>query len=234
MSFVKDRKNLLISCLLAVLALALLILILVNIEWSILPYGSFEQDGYRITYRGNARGILSVRIKAPDGSRSRLSFEADKKLLKEHDAALIAYDLDGDDDTDLLLPFSANDKGELRYRGLLCEDGAFSVSSELSDLANPSFDEIDGVLTTSNYDIHYLEEPTDNKPPLYEERFEIARYDVIDGALRCAEVRAITYYSENDYCCYSIYAYSAEYEELMYVDEQWFEPDDMNEYPLEW
>ena len=79
-----------------------------------------------------------------------------------------------------------------------------------------------------------LVEKNTNSPEVYIRKHSITKYAFLNGEFTALEERAILYYAENDYYCYSVYEYDEEYGGFKYVDEKWFDPEDIDKYHLSW
>jgi len=168
-----------------------------------------------------------------DGSRvGSLKLSADAETYSDS-AKILLLDVNADSETDILLPFALDEDGDVHYTAFTAENGKFKSADGITDLADPSVGE-DGLIYTDEERRVQISPETSKSPETYETYHTIAKHGFIDGALVTLETRSIIYYSENDYCCYSVYVYDEDFKELTYFDEKWFDPSALEEYPLGW
>ena len=225
-------SKILIICLSAV-ALALL-LALAALIVNPISYYDFEQDGYSFEYKGSFGTARRVIIRQDGEKLSSVRVSTDADTFDSPDAlyAIIA-DLDGDADDDIIIPIGIDEEDDVLCSAFLA-DGKKLAECKDRALANPTFEAEEGMIYTEETVKDVIQEATKTNPEFYELTEKIAKHAFIDGALISLEERAIIYYSENDYYCYSIYEYSEETKDLAYVDEIWFDPIKLDQYPLNW
>ena len=229
----KTKTSKIITICLSIIALALLAALLVLIINPV-SYHKFEADGYSFEYKGSYGMARRVIIKNGEEKISTVHIKTDAAILDSADDfyAIIA-DLDGDGDDDILLPTAKNDNDDVICSALLF-DGKNFAAYEDSALSNPNLDKETKIIYTRETVRNTIEEATEISPELYELTEKIAKHTFEDATLITLEERAIIYYSENDYYCYSIYQYNEETKDLAYVDEIWFDPIKLDQYPLNW
>lgn len=226
-------SKILIICL-SVVTLALLVS-LAALILNPVSYYEFEQDGYSFNYKGSFGKARRVIIKNDGKKISAVHIKSNANIFDsiEKFSAVIA-DLDGDSDEDILLPTAHDEESDV-ICSVLCFDGNEFVAYEGAALANPTFDAESKIIYTEETVKLVIEEATKNSPEFYESTEKIAQHAFdADGTLITLAERAIIYYSETDYYCYSIYEYSEETKDLAYVDEIWFDPIKLDQYPLSW
>ena len=230
----KTKTSKIITLCLAVIAAALLISLL----WLILnpiSYYEFEEDGYRFNYKGSFGKARRVIIKNGEEKLSTVTIKSSSDIFDSIGSlnAIIA-DLDGDTDDDILIPTDYDDDGDVEY-SLFISEGKKLTKLEDATFANPTFDSDSKIIYTKETINNVILEETKTSPKCYELTEKIAKYSFDeDGALITLAERSIIYYSENDYYCYSIYEYSEKTKDLAYVDEIWFDPIKLDQYPLSW
>ena len=226
-------SKILIICLSAV-ALALL-LSLAALIFNPISYYGFEEDGYSFNYRGSFGTARRVVIKNDGEKISTVHIKSDADMFDSLESltAIIA-DLDGDADEDILLPTAHDDEDDVICSVFLFDGEEFDVYEDAA-LANPELDSESGIIFTEETVRVVIQEATKNSPEFYELTEKITKHTFdADGKLIALEERAIIYYSESDYYCYSIYEYNEETKDLAYVDEIWFDPIKLDQYPLTW
>ena len=229
-------KNILITvlCVTAViLSLALLMMRSLDIHFNFSSYHSFEQGGYDFTFKGSFGNVRKLIIKQNDQKIAALPFKSSSDVFfTEFGYEAEFEDINGDGTDDLLLPRIIDEDGDKHMIAYIAQNDSFVYNDHLTDLPG----------LTSDGEFIYTEQtvkeiiPTEqeNTPEYYERRHSIAKHCFINGNFVTLEERAITYYSENDYYSYSVYKYSEEHGEMMYDKEKWFDPNDLDKYPLNW
>lgn len=230
----KTKTSKIITIALAIVALALL-LALAALIFNPISYYEFEEDGYTFIYRGSFGKARRVVIKNDGEKISTVHIKSDADMFEgtESFGAIIA-DLDADADEDVLLPTAYDEDGDVICSVFLFDGAEFAVY-EGAALANPTLDAESKIIYTEETVKVVIEEATKNSPEFYERSEKIAQHAFdANGTLIALAERAIIYYSETDYYCYSIYEYSEETKDLAYVDEIWFDPIKLDQYPLSW
>ena len=230
----KTKTSKIITICLAVIA-GVLLFSLLALVLNPITYHKFEEDGYSFEYRGSFGKARRVVIKEGGEKISTVRIKSDTAIFESiSDFGAIIADINGDDNDDILLPTAHDEDGDVIYSVFLFENGEF-VKYEDAELANPTFDAESGVIYTEETVKVVIQEATKNSPEFYESTEKIAKraFDG-DGKLITLAERSIIYYSENDYYCYSIYEYDEEAKDLAYVDEIWFDPIKLDQYPLAW
>lgn len=233
----KDKKNLILilAAVIALIAVILLCFKIFNVRFNIITYHSFEQNGYSFTFKGSSGEVRKLKIEKDSKKTATLPFEASPDIFKNEFGFSAKFaDINNDGLNDLILPRTLDDDVDVHYQVYLANDETFIYSESLCDLSNISIDEENSLIFTDRCDKEVLVEETKFAPEFFERKHTIAKHSFIDGEFITLEERAITYYSENDYYCYSIYRYDEGAKELKYVDEQWFDPEEIEGYPLNW
>lgn len=229
----KAKTSKIITICLSVIAIGLLIALLALILNPI-KYYEFEEDGYTFIYKGSFGKARRVIIKNDGEKISTINIKSDADIFDsiEEFKAIVA-DIDGDAEDDILIPTAHDEEDDVIYSVFLF-DGEEFAAYEGAAVANPMLDE-SGIIYTEETIKIVIEEETKISPEIYERTEKIAKHAFdADGKLITLEERAIIYYSESDYYCYSIYEYNEEAKDLVYVDEIWFDPIKLDQYPLTW
>lgn len=230
----KAKTSKIITICLSVIAIGLLIALLALIINPI-KYYEFEEDGYTFIYKGSFGKARRIIIKNNGEMISTVHIKSDADIFDSiEDFKAIIEDLNGDSEVDILLPTAHDEDGDVIYSALLFDRNEFTVYEDAA-LANPVFDSESGIIYTEETIKDVIQEAAKKSPEFYELTEKIAKHTFdADGKLITLEERAIIYYSESDYYCYSIYEYSEETKDLAYVDEIWFDPIKLDQYPLNW
>ena len=233
------KKNVIIIILCAITAvclLATLIINIFNIKFNVINYHSFQQDGYSFNFKGSFDTVRKVVVKHDSKKLCSLPFDASVEVFdNEFGFSAKFIDVNGDSASDLILPSAIDEDGDIHYSVYLADsENGFIFTEDLADLSNVSVEEGTGFILTEERTKEILAEATDTSPDFYILRHEIAKLGFKDGRLLTLEERALTYYSENDYYCYSLYTHDEAFGGLKYQDEKWFEPDKLEDYPLNW
>ncbi len=206
-----------------------------DIHFNIITYHSFEQDGYSFKFKGSFDTVRKVVIKKDSKKIGSLPFDAASSVFEENESEYSARleDINGDGNEDIILPCLFDSDGDIHYTVYLSGDGGkLAYHEELKDLPNLTID--NELILTEETTRETLLEGTSNSPEIYIVTHRITKLSFINGDFIALEERAVIYYSENDYYCYSIYAYDDNHGGLKYVDEKWFDPEDIDKYPLKW
>ena len=219
-----------------VISATVVIVNLFDIHFNVITYHSFEQDGYSFTFKGSRGSVRKVIIKNDSRRIGAFPFNSSAELFKsESDYSASFADINFDGTKDLLLTSAIDTDGDLHVSAFLLSPlGKITYSDSLGDLSNLKLDPEQKLLFTEYTSKEVTEEATANNPELYEIKHVIQKHAFIEGELITLEERAINYYAENDYYCYSVYEYDKSYGGLKYVDEKWFDPDKLDNYPLNW
>lgn len=233
-----DKKKRIIQ---AICALALLIFLsfifvkIFDIHFNIITYHSFEQDGYFFKFKGSENTVRKVIIKKDSKKVGSLPFDAASSVFEAGKSKYRATfeDANGDGNVDILLPCAFDEDTDVHYTVYIANgNGTLEYDERMKDLPNLS---IDGEhLLTEQTAKEILVEENTNSPEIYIRKHIITKHAFLNGEFTAIEERAILYYAENDYYCYSVYVYDEEYGELKYVDEKWFDPEEIDKYPLKW
>ena len=233
------KKNLiliLLSTITAVCMLATLIITVFNIKFNIVSYHSFEQNGYSFNFKGSFDTVRKVIIKENSKKLCSLPFNSSPEVFNNDFGFSAKFiDVNNDSASDLILPSAVDEDGDIHYSVYLSDaEHGFFFHEDLVDLSNLSIEEETGFILTDETSKEILAEGTKSSPEFYVLRHKITRYTFEGEKLLALEERAITYYSENDYYCYSIYKHDDAFGGLKYQDEKWFDPDKLEDYPLNW
>lgn len=233
------NKNVILIILYSITAfciLGMLIINIFNIKFNIISYHSFEKDGYSFNFKGSFNTVRKVIIKEDSKRLCALPYSASTDIFEsEFGFSAKFVDANNDSISDLILPNSIDEDGDIHYSLYLGDkENGFAFSEDLADLSNISIEEETGLILTEETSKEILAEGTKSSPEFYVLRHEITRCTIDDGKLLKLETRAIIYYSENDYYCYSVYKHDDDFGGLKYQDEKWFDPEELENYPLNW
>ena len=233
------KKNIILIILCAIVAFCTLSVFIINvfdIKFNFVTYHSFEQDGYLFSFKGSHDTVRKMIIKKDSKKLCSLPFDSTSEIFEnEFGFSAIFSDLNQDSKDDIILPCALDSDGDIHYSAFLADSSDSFISVEgMNSLSNISIDEENGYVLTNEITKEILAEGTDTSPEFYVLRHSIARHGFENGKFITLEERAVTYYSENDYYCYSIYEHDEAFGGLKYVDEIWFEPSELGKYPLDW
>lgn len=225
----KNKTSKIITVCLSIIVAALLFALLALI-FSPVSYYELEQDGYTFVYKGSFGMARKLIIKNGAEKICAVNISSDSDIFDSIDNfSVIIESLEGDDNKDFLIPTAHEEDGDIIYSAIL-----FDGNKSDAYLANPTFESELGVIYTTETDKKIIEEGTKTSPEIYELTKKIAKHSLSGDTIITLEERAITYYAENDVYCYSIYQHSERTNALACVDEIWFDPIKLSEYPLDW
>lgn len=238
MKIMKKKNTILIvlCTITAICTLAIFIINVFDIKFNVVNYHSFDQDEYSFTFKGSFNTVRKVVVKKNSKKLSALPFDSSSEIFdNELGYSAKFLDVNNDSSDDLLLPSAIDNDGDIHYSVFLADaNEGFCFNEDLKDMSNISLDEDTGLILTEDTTKEILAEGTKSSPEFYILRHKIAKHKFDGGKLITLEERSITYYSENDYYCYSVYKYDDDFGGLKYQNEKWFEPDELKNYPLNW
>lgn len=203
-----------------------------ELHFNIIKYHEESVSDYTLKYYGSFGEIRKIKIYKDGKKVCRADFDSSTDFFDNSDARPQPVDLNSDGCDDLLVPFLLDIYDDIHYAAFICVGTDLAPSEVLSDICNVKTESGTGIVSSEKTEKFYTEKPTENNPEVYEEKHSITEYRWTDGEFLAWSERAVTYYSETDYCCYSVREYDAEYGGLKYVSDKWFEPADMDKYPL--
>ncbi len=234
----KNKKNLifLLAAIISLIAIILLCFNIFDIHLNLIKYHTFEQDSYSFTFKGSLGDVRTLKIKSGSEKIASLPFEASSDVFENEFGFSAKFeDINGDGLADLLLPRIVDDDADIHYQAYPADSNlGFTYNEALCDLVNISVDTQNSLIFTDTTFKEILAEETKHSPEFFIRTHMIRKHAFVNGEFITLEERAIIYYSENDFYCYSIYRYDEEDKELKYVDEQWFDPEEIEDYPLGW
>lgn len=234
----KNKKNLilLIAAIIAITAIIILCFKIFDIHFNFVTYHSFEQDGYSFTFKGSSGEVRKLKIEKDSKKITVLPFEASSEVFdNEFGFSAKFIDINTDENKDLIIPRIVDSDGDIHYQAFLSDtEGGFTYNELLCDLVNVSVDEENSLVFTDSTFKEIIAEETKFSPEFFIRTHMIKKHAFMDGEFITLEERAIIYYSETDYYCYSIYKYDEAEKKLKYVDEQWFDYEEIENYPLGW
>ena len=219
-----------------IISATIVIINVFDIHFNIITYHSFEQDGYSFALKGSSGEVRKVVIKKDSKRLGAFPFSSTSDVFKTDKGYSAEFaDVNFDGIADLLLPCAFDTDGDVHHSVFLIGDsGRITYSEKLSDLSNLKLDADNKLIFTEYTSKEVLEEGNANNPEMYETKHVIQKHSFFNGEFITLEERAINYYAENDFYCYSVYEYDESYGGLKYVDEKWFDPDKLDNYPLNW
>lgn len=224
-----DKKKLitLIGC---IIIIALLTLILIN-RTNIISHYTCDTESYSFSFKGSFNSVRKVVIKSEELGRISLPFEASPDIFDSDDFNITFTDINADGANDILIPCLYEGE-DIFFSIFPAKDGSYVYNEALRSLPFKSSSE--GIIYSEYTQKEIITEATENSPEDYILTHAIERHVLRDAKFITLEKRAIIYYSESDYYCYSVYTYDPEYDELIYSDEKWFSREDLDKYPLNW
>ena len=195
-----------------------------GIEINIIKHHDTQLNGLTLKFYGDLKEIKLLKVYDGSTRRATLKISVDKAILEEaHTFQPYLDDLNGDGHLDLIVPHSKDDNQDFRYAAFLWDRNSsmFTDSGALNDIANISLNTDTGTITSTMLIRTLIAEEQPNLPEIYETRKVLTEYKMIDDYFVAYREVALTYYSETDIYCYSIYDYDPELEKLVYTDEQW-------------
>ncbi len=231
-------KNAIITTLTVIILLITVSILLFNIldiQLNFMTYHKAVDGEYTLSFKGSFGNVRKVKISKNSKKLCSLPFNASADIFS--DSYEIRWDdVNFDGEQDLLLVCAIDEDGDVHYTALLSDssENTFIYNESLSDLPNLTLDPESKTLFTSYTEKTFTEEQKPNTPDKYAEKKAIRKYEYLNGEPTATEERAITFYSETDYYCYSIYEYDEKHKELTYRDEKWFSRDKLSSYPLSW
>ena len=217
---------------LSAVALALL-LSLAALIFNPISYHKFEEEGYSFNYKGSFGTVRRVVIKSGDEKIASVNLRSDADIFSTiENFSAVFEDLNADGKRDILLPTAHEDDGDVIYSLILSEGDSFVAYSGERTFSNVSFFKHGDHICAEESSKEIIAEKTASSPEFFIRTRKISKLIFVGGEVISLEERASIYYSETDYCCYSIYEYDEAEKALVYVDEIWFDPADIDKYPL--
>ena len=238
MRYYMKLKNFIISALTVILLLTSITIVIFkvfDIHLNLITHHKLTDGEYTFSFKGSFKNVRVVKISKDSKKISSLPFNASADIFS--DSYSIKWDdVNFDNIEDPILVCATDDDGDLHYTAYIFnkDSNTFSYYEALSDLPNLTIDSEQKALFTSQTQKTFVEESKPNTPDKYELKKAITRYGYLNGVPTALEERALTFYSETYYYCYSVYKYNEKYGELTYSDEKWFHPDKLENYPLSW
>ena len=231
-------KNIIITSLtvfILLLTIAIVLIRVYDIHFNFTTYHSVNDSDYTFSFKGSFGKVRAVKIEKNSKKLCTLPFNASPDIFDDSYSAKWR-DINFDGEEDLAFINSKDDDGDIHYIAYIYDpsENEFVYTEALSDLPNFTVDHENKSIYTSYKSKTYIEDPTPNSPEKYEQKTAIGKFELVNGNIINTAERAITFYSENDICCFSIYEYNEKYGKLTYVDEKWFSLDNVDKYPLSW
>jgi hypothetical protein len=185
-------------------------------EYTLKFYGNLEKTHVLKVYEGSIR-------------RATLPISVENEIFDEANK-LIPYleDVNGDGHPDLFVPHSKDNNLDFRYAVFVWDNKSsmFTDTGVLGDLANIKIDLNENTVTSKMLLRTVVAEAQPNLPEEYESKNVYNEYKLINGTFVAYRKLSLTYYSETDIYCYSIFEYNSETKELEYFDEQWMDAEE--------
>ena len=231
-------KNTIITALTVLILLIAVAVVLFNvfdIHLNVMTYHKQTDGEYTFTFKGSFGTVRKLKISKDSKKLCTLPFNAKSDIFSDS-YAIKWDDINFDDIQDVMLTCALDEDGDVHYTAFIYDKSqdTFVYKEALKDLPNPVIDSEKKAIFTQHKEKTFVEDPKPNTPDNYEEKNVITKYEYLNGEPTATEERAITFYSETYYYCYSIYKYNEKYGRLTYSDEKWFHPDKLVEYPLSW
>ena len=225
----KKRNNIIfyvaiICCI--IVCLFIIITNVFNIELYLIKHHEMQLSEYTLKFYGDLEKTHVLKVYEGSIRRATVPLSVENEIFDEANK-LIPYleDVNGDGHPDLFVPHSKDNNLDFRYAVFTWdnETAMFTDTGVLSDLANIEVDLNESTITSKMLLRTVIAEAQPNLPEEYELKNVYTEYKLIDGAFVAFKELSLTYFSETDIYCYSIYEYNSETKELEYVDEQWMD-----------
>ena len=220
-------KNTLLIILVTVCALACAVMLLTNIfdlELNPIKLHQHQLGEFTLKLYGNLSECRIVKVYDKSVRLATLKLNVDKELLSES-SLFDPYltDINGDGHLDLIIPHSKDSNQSIIYSAFTWDNEIrqFIPQTALTKLANIEINtDNNTIASTVNTRIVIAEEQA-NVPEVFEDETCFTEYKLIENIFVPFRERSLTYYSDTDIYCYSIYDYNEKTKELEYTDEQW-------------
>ena len=182
-------------------------------------YGDFEKTHILKVYEGSVR-------------RATLPISIENDIFEEANKFIPYFeDINGDGHPDLFVPHSKDTNLNFRYAVFLWNNKAsmFTDIGVLNDLANIKVNTDQNTVSSSMLIRTVIEEAKPNIPEIYTTEKIFTEYKIIDDVFVKYNEISLTYYSETDIYCYSIYEYDIETKTLECVEERWLSEEKADE-----
>ena len=228
----KKRKNIIfyvvaICCI--IVCLFIIITNVFNIELYLIKHHEMQLNEYTLKFYGDFEKTHVLKVYEGSIRRATVPILVENEIFDEANK-LIPYldDVNGDGHLDLFVPHSKDNNLDFRYAIFTWDNNSsmFTDTGVLYDLANIDVDLNENTVTSKMLLRTVVAEAQPNLPEEYELKNVYTEYKLIDGAFVSYRELSLTYYSESDIYCYSIYEYNSESKELEYLDEQWIDAED--------
>ena len=228
----KKRKNI-IFCIAVICCIIVCLFIIItkvfNIELYLIKHHEMQLSEYTLKFYGDLEKTHILKVYEGSIRRATLPISIENEIFDEANK-LIPYldDVNGDGHPDLFIPHSKDNNLDFRYAIFTWDNESemFTDTGVLGDLANIEVDLNENTITSKMLLRTGVTESQPNLTEEYELKNVYTEYKLADGAFVEYRKLSLTYYSESDIYCYSIYEYNSETKELEYFDEQWMDAEE--------
>ena len=228
----KKRKNIIfyaavICCI--IVCLFIIITNVFNIELYLIKHHEMQLNEYTLKFYGDLEKTHILKVYEGSIRRATVPLLVENEIFDEANK-LMPYleDVNGDGHPDLFVPHSKDNNLDFRYAIFIWDNNSsmFTDTGVLCDLANIDVDLNENTVTSKMLLRTVVAEAQPNLPEEYELQNVYTEYKLADGAFVEYRKLSLTYYSESDIYCYSIYEYNSETKELECFDEQWMDAEE--------
>ena len=228
----RKRKNI-IFCIAVICCIIVCLFIIItkvfNIELYLIKHHEMQLSEYTLKFYGDLEKTHILKVYEGSIRRATLPISIENEIFDEANK-LIPYldDVNGDGHPDLFIPHSKDNNLDFRYAIFTWDNESemFTDTGVLGDLANIEVDLNENTITSKMLLRTGVTESQPNLTEEYELKNVYTEYKLADGAFVEYRKLSLTYYSESDIYCYSIYEYNSETKELEYFDEQWMDAEE--------
>ena len=228
----KKRKNI-IFCIAVICCIIVCLFIIItkvfNIELYLIKHHEMQLSEYTLKFYGDLEKTHILKVYEGSIRRATLPISIENEIFDEANK-LIPYldDVNGDGHPDLFIPHSKDNNLDFRYAIFTWDNESemFTDTGVLGDLANIEVDLNENTITSKMLLRTGVTESQPNLTEEYELKNVYTEYKLADCAFVEYRKLSLTYYSESDIYCYSIYEYNSETKELEYFDEQWMDAEE--------
>lgn len=229
-------KNIIINVLIALfilISLFILVVRIADIKFNPISHHSAQIDEYTIKFKGDLKKANIASIYKDDKKICNINVSIPKSFFDEYKDILL-NDLNFDGKKDLLIPHSTDLNGDAIYSVYINNnEGKFEASESLRGIANIEIDNNSERLISKKFVREEIAPAQKGVPAVNKDSQILSIYIFENSNATEVERKAITYYSETNYYCYSHYIYNEENNELECKIEDWFEPSEISKYILE-
>ena len=203
----------------------------IDIELSLKKYLTYETGAREFSFHGSFGRVHKLKVYENGDKICTLSIDARADVFTESDAVPVELcDINADGRDDILVLVRVDTDGDA-HRELFINNGDGYTPIGDTDISNFTFE--DGKLVSVERETRYLAQTVEEYTVPYEKYVERCEYGYIDGEVIPLRKFRLSYFSETDIYCYSVWEYDRELGELTYVSEDWFGSDEYDKYSSE-